>query len=209
MSEVLQAMQVCRSCCRCISCLPAGSKGISSAAERKWAWFTAALTACLKFPLPDVPTKKSLSLLPASTTVCRQQAHARSCGDFYFCETHLLAVYKAPKWTMTCSKMVSCKCPVIASQPSSKCVHAWQEMEARLLGSLDQTLAEIAVRREGSNDESRLSAAAPVPSTMLAGDGFMTFDPSMPSTQSTQQQQQGEEEEDGRQAAYERMQVSF
>lgn len=97
----------------------------------------------------------------------------------------------------------------MACQSSSSCVHAWQDLEARLLGSLDQKLAELDMRRGGSKDESRLSAAAPASSTKLADDGFMTFDASMPSTQSVQQQQQGEEEEDGRQAAYERMQVSF
>lgn len=64
------------------------------------------------------------------------------------------------------------------------------------------------MQRAGSKDESRLSAAA-ASNTMPAGDGFITFDASMPSTQSMQQQQQGEEKEDGRQAAYERMQVSF
>lgn len=100
----------------------------------------------------------------------------------------------------------------MAHQPVSKCVRAGQDLEARLLGSLDQKLTHLEMGREGSNDESRLSArAASASSTMPASDGFMTFDPSMPSTQSMQQQQQqqGEEEEEGRQAAYERMQVSF
>ena len=57
-------------------------------------------------------------------------------------------------------------------------------------------------------DNSPRSAAAAV-GTMLAGDSAMVFEPSMPNTQSMQQQQQGEEEEGGRQAAYERMLVSF
>lgn len=77
-----------------------------------------------------------------------------------------------------------------------------------MLGSLDQKIADLDMRRDGSSEGSPLSAAA-APNTMLASDGFITFDASMPSTQSMQQEQQGEEEEDGRQAAYERMQVSF
>ena len=64
------------------------------------------------------------------------------------------------------------------------------------------------MRGEDPADDSPLSAAAAV-STMLSGDSAMAFEPSMPSTQSMQQLQQGEKEEGGRQAAYERMLVSF
>ena len=90
------------------------------------------------------------------------------------------------------------------------CACPQQGLEERLLQSLDQRLADLkTMGAESPADDSSLSVAAAV-SIMLTGDSAVAFEPSMASTQSMQQQQQqGEEEDGGRQAAYERMLVSF
>ncbi|KAL3147608.1 hypothetical protein ABBQ38_014660 [Trebouxia sp. C0009 RCD-2024] len=81
-------------------------------------------------------------------------------------------------------------------------VQKLEGLEARLLGALDQKLADLNWRGVSQADCSPLSTADAVP----AGDLVSISRPRMPSTQQSMQQQQGEEE-DGQQAAYERMQA--